>query len=160
MRKYELKIYPDSVLRKMARPVVAVNNKINRLIKEMSKIMYDHNGIGLAAPQVGILERVIIADTGEGLLSMINPEILTRSGEEYLEEGCLSLPDTAVNIKRRQSIFVRYISKNEYEKECELVGLTARVIQHEIDHLNGILIIDFPTINKELKLNKMNNLKY
>ena len=143
MKKYELKIYPDPVLRKISSPVLGINNIVRHLIKKMSKIMYSRKGIGLAAPQVGTLERVIIADIGEGLISMVNPEILTGFGEDYMDEGCLSLPDMVVNVKRQQSIFVRYLDKNEREKESELDGLTARVIQHEVDHLNGVLIIDY-----------------
>jgi len=114
--------------------------------------MYSHKGIGLAASQVGTLERVIIADIGEGLISMINPEILTGFGEDYMEEGCLSLPDTVVNVKRQQSVFVRYLDKNEKEKESELDGLKARVIQHEIDHLNGVLIIDYAALSERLNV--------
>jgi len=114
--------------------------------------MYSRKGIGLAAPQVGTLERVIIADIGEGLISMINPEILTGYGEDYIDEGCLSLPDTVVNVKRKQSVFVRYLDKNEKEKESELDGLTARVIQHEIDHLNGVLIIDHAPLVDRLNI--------
>ena len=149
MKKYKLKIYPDPVLRKISSPVLGINNIIRHMIKKMSKIMYSRKGIGLAAPQVGTLERVIIADIGEGLISMINPEILTGFGEDYMDEGCLSLPDTVVNVKRQQSVFVRYLDKNEREKESELDGLTARVIQHEIDHLNGVLIIDHaPLVNQ------------
>src|SRR3972149_10088925 len=127
MKKYELKFYPDPVLKKVALPVSKVNDAIRRMIKKMSKIMYTYKGIGLAAPQVGSLERVIIADIGEGLISMINPEILTGFGEDYLEEGCLSLPETVVNVKRQQSVFVRYLDKNENERESELDGLTAPV---------------------------------
>ena len=159
MKKYQLKFYPDPVLRKIAPPVIRVNGAIRHLIKKMSKIMYSYKGIGLAAPQLGNLKRVIIADIGEGLISMINPEILTGFGEEFLEEGCLSLPETVVNIKRKQSIFVRFIDKNENERESELDGLTARVIQHEIDHLNGVLIIDYAPLSDRLKLNVINELK-
>lgn len=158
MKKYELKIYPDPVLRKISSPVLGINNILRHLIKKMSKIMYSRKGIGLAAPQVGTLERVIIADIGEGLISMINPEILAGFGEDYMDEGCLSLPDTVVNVKRQQSIFVRYFDKNEREKESELDGLTARVIQHEIDHLNGVLIIDHAPIVDQL--NVKSQLKY
>jgi peptide deformylase len=79
----------------------------------MSKIMYGYKGIGLTTPQVGISERVIIADTGDRLITMINPDILTGFGEDYLKEGCLSVPETFVTIKRIQSIVVRYINKNE-----------------------------------------------
>ena len=152
MKKYELKIYPDPVLRKISSPVLGINNIVRHLIKKMSKIMYSRKGIGLAAPQVGTLERVIIADIGEGLISMINPEILTGYGEDYMDEGCLSLPDTVVNVKRKQSVFVRYLDKNEKEKESELDGLTARVIQHEIDHLNGVLIIDHAPLVDRLNI--------
>jgi peptide deformylase len=159
MKKYELKIYPDPVLRKISSSVGKVDNTIRHLIKKMSEIMYSRKGIGLAAPQVGTLDRVIIADIGEGLISMINPEILTGFGEDYLEEGCLSLPETTVNVKRQQSVFVRYLDKNEKEKETEIVGLTARVVQHEIDHLTGVLIIDYAPILDRLKLNVINELK-
>jgi len=152
LKKYELKFYPDPVLRKISSPVGKVDNTIRHLIKKMSKIMYTKKGIGLAAPQVGSLDCVIIADIGEGLISMINPEILTGFGEDYLEEGCLSLPETRVNVKRQQSIFVRYLDKNEREKESELDGLTARVIQHEIDHLNGVLIIDYAPVEERINL--------
>lgn len=152
MKKYELKFYPDPVLRKISSLVPKVNNTIRQLIKKMSNIMYNNKGIGLAAPQVGTLERVIIADIGEGLISMINPEILTGFGEDFLEEGCLSLPETVVNVKRKQSVFVRYLDKNEKEKESELNGLTARVIQHEIDHLNGVLIIDYAPLSERLNV--------
>jgi peptide deformylase len=160
LKKYELKYYPDPVLRKIVSPVTGVNKVISHLINVMSKIMYSHQGIGLAAPQVGILKKVVIVDIGEGLISMINPEILTGLGEDFMEEGCLSLPDTGINIKRKQSIFVRYIDRNEKEKECELNGLTARVIQHEIDHLNGVLIIDYAPLVDRSKLNVKNRLKY
>jgi len=159
LKKYELKFYPDPVLRKISSPVGKVDNTIRHLIKKMSKIMYSRKGIGLAAPQVGTLDRVIIADIDEGLISMINPEILTGFGEDYLEEGCLSLPETTVNVKRQQFVFVRYLDKNEKEKETEIVGLTARVVQHEIDHLNGVLIIDYAPISDRLKLNVINELK-
>ena len=143
MKKYELKIYPNPVLRKIASRVNKVNDSILHMIKKMSRIMYSHKGIGLAAPQVGALNRIIIADVGEGLISMINPEILTGFGEDFMDEGCLSVPETVVNIKRQQSVLVRYLDRNEKEKETELNGLAARVIQHEIDHLNGVLIIDY-----------------
>jgi peptide deformylase len=152
LKKYELKIYPDPVLRKISSPVLGINNIIRHLIKKMAKIMYSGKGIGLAAPQVGTLERVIIADIGEGLISMVNPEILTGFGEDYMDEGCLSLPDMVVNVKRQQSIFVRYLDKNEREKESELDGLTARVIQHEVDHLNGVLIIDHAPLVDQLNV--------
>jgi len=104
--------------------------------------MYAREGIGLAAPQVGVLQRVIIADIGEGLISLANPEILYQDGEALLLEGCLSLPNVAVNVSRKTSIIVRGMNTKAKEVEWELTGLLARVIQHEIDHLNGVLIVD------------------
>jgi peptide deformylase len=160
LKKYELKYYPDPVLREISSPVTEIDKVIHQLIKGMSKIMYDHKGIGLAAPQVGILKRVIMADIGDGLITMINPEILTGFGEELMEEGCLSIKDVVTNIKRKQSIFVRYLDKNENEKESELSGLIARIIQHEVDHLNGVLIIDYSPFIEKLKVNVNNKLKY
>jgi peptide deformylase len=142
VRKYELKIYPDSVLRKVAIPIKEINQATKQLLESMSTIMYENRAIGLAGPQVGVLKRVVIADIGEGLITMINPEILSGFGEDKMEEGCLSLPDTRINVGRKETLFIRYTDINEKEKEIELQGLTARVIQHEVDHLNGVLIID------------------
>ncbi|MFA6978610.1 MAG: peptide deformylase [Ignavibacteriaceae bacterium] len=142
MKKYELKIYPDPVLRKIALPVNKIDHVTRHLLKNMSEIMYAHRAIGLAAPQVGASKRVVITDIGEGLILMINPEILSGFGEEQMEEGCLSLPDTTVKVSRIETLFVRYLDQNEKGKEREFKGLAARVIQHEVDHLNGVLIID------------------
>jgi len=156
MKLYELKKYPHPVLRKVALPLTEVNRSTRHLIKSMTKIMYSYGAIGLAAPQVGNLKRVIIADIGEVLITMINPEIVTGTGEDFMEEGCLSLPDTAVNIGRNESVFVKYLDKDENEKEGEFKGLTARVIQHEVDHLNGMLIIDRGVLVDRSKHNKNN----
>jgi len=101
LKKYELKFYPDPVLRNFALPVAGINKVIRHLISVMSIIVYSNQGIGLAAPQVGILKRVVIADIGERLISIINPEILTEFGEDFMEEGCLSISDTVVNVKNR-----------------------------------------------------------
>ena len=142
MKIYELKIYPHPILRKTAAPVAAIDKTTHYLIKSMSRIMHSNKAIGLAATQVGVLKRVVVVDTGEGLISMINPEILSGFGKDFLEEGCLSLPDMVVHVGRMESVFVKYIDKNEKEVEREFRGLTARVIQHEVDHLEGILMID------------------
>lgn len=142
-KKYELKIYPDAVLRHRARKVQNMNGEIYELIKAMKDIMYEHQGIGLAAPQVGRLERIILADIGEGLLSLANPVIMNREGQDNLEEGCLSLPDVEVDISRNLMITVTGINPEGEEIKMDLSGLLARVVQHEIDHLNGVLIIDY-----------------
>jgi len=148
----ELKIYPDSVLREKSLPVKDFNEAVRDLMEGMAGIMYAYQGIGLAAPQVGILQRVIIGDIGEGLISLANPEIIAETGEDLLDEGCLSLPDIQVTVQRRQSIFVRGIDATGKEIERELSGLMARVIQHEIDHLNGVLIIDYASLIEKYQL--------
>lgn len=138
-----LREYPDPILRRTALPVAKVRSSVGALLRRMARIMYDREGIGLAAPQIGVLQRLIIADIGEGFLSLINPEILDRRGEASLLEGCLSLPNVGVNVTRNESIVVRGIDAAEREITRDLSGLMARVIQHEIDHLNGVLIIDY-----------------
>ena len=155
MKKHELKIYPDSVLRKISLPISEINHVTRHLYKSMSKIMYDNNAIGLAAPQVGVLKRVVIVDTGKRLISMANPKILSGFGEEKMEEGCLSLPNIRINIDRKTTLFVKFtdINEREREKEVEFDGLEARVIQHEIDHLDGILIIDSASMTERLLRN-------
>lgn len=150
-KDFQLKFYPDSVLRKHSKPAADMNSTIRNLIDGMTKIMYRNTGIGLAAPQVGVLKRVIIADIGDGLISLANPVILQHDGQDQLEEGCLSLPNIQVNINRNQSILVHGIDLQGKETDLEFNGLMARVIQHEIDHLNGVLIIDHAsTVEKYL----------
>lgn len=141
--KYELKIYPDPVLRGKSRSVANMDGEIHDLIRAMEDIMYTNQGIGLAAPQVGILKRIIIADIGEGLLSLANPVIMACEGEDNLVEGCMSLPDVGVDIRRNQTIALSGVNLNGEEVKIELNGLLARVVQHEIDHLDGVLIIDY-----------------
>ena len=152
MSKYQLVLYPDEALRKKAHPVAQIDGQLNDLISAMAAIMYRYNGIGLAAPQVGYLHRVILADVGDGLLTLINPEILQSEGADYKEEGCLSLPEIKVGVRRKETILVRGIDRHGKEKELQLTGLKARVIQHEIDHLNGKLIIDYATTVEKFQL--------
>jgi peptide deformylase len=150
-KSYTLRLYPDSMLRKKSLPVKNMDESIRDLINGMTAIMYSFGGIGLAAPQVGILKHVIIADVGDGLICLTNPRIIDQNGDEELVEGCLSLPDIQINILRRKSIFVRGIDHEGKEVELDLNGLTARVIQHEIDHLSGILIIDYASIIEKIQ---------
>jgi len=152
MPKYNLVLYPDDVLRRQAQTVADVTGDVNELITAMTHIMYRYNGIGLAAPQVGYLQRIIIADTGEGLLALVNPQILQSEGQAWKEEGCLSLPKIQVPVKRKETILVRGIDARGREVERELSGLTARVVQHEIDHLNGTLIIDYASVADRYKI--------
>jgi len=141
--------YPSPVLQKVAQPVEKVTDDIRRLIDDMAETMYAGDGVGLAAPQVGESVRVIIVDVSggslseqEGLLKMINPEVLEGSGEIEFEEGCLSVPDMRVHMKRNEKVKVRYLDENGAQQEMEANDLLSVAIQHEIDHLDGKLIID------------------
>ena len=138
----DIRIYPDPILRGKSLPLKEIDSKAYEMIDEMVRIMYAYKGIGLAAPQIGILFRVIVVDTEQGSIPMINPEVLESEGEDTGEEGCLSVPEVRVNIIRGSKILVRGIDPDEKEIELEVSGLLARVFQHEIDHLDGRLIID------------------
>jgi peptide deformylase len=149
MKDYHLKIYPDYVLRERSFPVMNIDEEIHNLIEAMCQIMYQNRGIGLAAPQIGFLKRIIIADAGDGLMTLINPMILQKEEFDELEEGCLSLPGIEVPVKRNMFIEISTYNSKGKEIKKTLEGLTARVVQHEIDHLNGILIIDYSTYQKK-----------
>lgn len=146
-----LKIYPDSALRQTSTIVSDINNEINNLIENMTEFMVFNKGIGLAAPQVGIRQRIVIVQNDNNIISLINPRIVETYGEVFDEEGCLSLPGIWLEIERCQSTLVQYIDQKGNEVQREFDGLSARIIRHEIDHLNGVLIIDYAsTIVKSL----------
>jgi peptide deformylase len=141
-------IAPDPRLKKKADPVEAVDDRIVKLTGDMLETMYAAPGIGLAAPQVGILERVVVIDVAgkdepPQPLRMINPEILSRSQETAVyEEGCLSLPEQYAEVVRPKAVRVRFLDETGAEREMDAEGLLATCIQHEIDHLDGTLFID------------------
>ena len=137
-----IKLYGDPVLKRKSREVKEMNGDIQKLIDNMAKLMYKNKGLGLAAPQVGILKRVIIADVGDGLVSLVNPKILWRQGKDTMLEGCLSIPGINLEIKRSKEVIVEGLTKEGEKVQLGAVGLLARVLQHEIDHLDGILIVD------------------
>jgi peptide deformylase len=131
------------VLRQKAKSVEQIDNEILMLIDEMIESMYEDEGVGLAAPQVGISKRIIVIDVGNDLMVLINPEIIKKSAnQESLEEGCLSLPEIRVEVTRPTHISVKGLNRQSEEIVFDAEGLQARALQHEIDHLNGILIID------------------
>jgi peptide deformylase len=131
-------------LRKPARPVISVGPAEKLLIKEMIKAMYDFDGSGLAANQVGIEEKIFVADAGEGPFAVINPEIIKSSSKQtVLEEGCLSFPGIHIKVKRPESVRVRYKTEHNETVEVDVSGLAAKIFQHETDHLNGRMIIDY-----------------
>jgi len=151
----DIRIYPDPILRKKAQPVENIDGKVKAIADRMAKAMYANKGIGLAAPQIGILSRILIVDIGEGCKVLINPEIVEGEGESVLEEGCLSLPTIEVPVKRMEKVFIRGRNLEGKEVNLELFGFPGRVYQHEIDHLNGILIIHhISRLKRELLVKK------
>ena len=140
---------PDPILRKISDPVERIDTAVVRLMDDMLETMYDAPGIGLAAIQVGVPKRIIVidaADEGEPPqpLVMANPEIVALgSTTRPYEEGCLSIPDVRVEIERPETVTVRYIDRDGKQQELAANGLLATAIQHELDHLDGQLIIDF-----------------
>ena len=132
-----IRIQGDSVLEKRCREITEVTPKIEELIEDMLDTMYEANGVGLAAPQVGILKRVVVIDIGEGPVIMINPEILETSGEQTGDEGCLSLPGKAGQVTRPNYVKARAFDENMEEFIIEGEALMARAICHELDHLDG-----------------------
>jgi peptide deformylase len=132
----------DEILRKKSKKVEEINNRIKILIEDMKETMYGADGVGLAAPQVGILKRIAVVDVGEGPIVIINPEIIETSGCEIDVEGCLSLPGKQGEVERPAMVRVKALNENGEEFIVEGEGLLARALCHEIDHLDGILFTD------------------
>jgi peptide deformylase len=149
-----IRLYGDPVLRKKAAPVVSVGPGERILIKSLLATMYEHKGVGLAAPQVGISQQIFVADSGAGPLAIINPKILKKSGSGKMEEGCLSIPGVHVNVRRPKDIIVQYTDENNQKVERSMTELLARVFLHENDHLHGKLIIDYATLAQKTLLRK------
>ena len=142
-RPLKLRIYPDSILRDKAAPVKLFDRLLEEFAAEMLNFMRCHRGIGLAAPQVGIKRRIIGADIGENPVSIVNPEIVAASDWDFMTEGCLSLPGVNVDIQRMSYLELRGQNPQGKDIHIKSDGLQARVLQHEIDHLNGVLICDY-----------------
>jgi peptide deformylase len=139
--------YPEEILHQRAEPITEIDEEVVKLVDHMAETMYSAPGIGLAATQVGVAKQVLVADIAprrpeSELIVLINPEIVAAEGEVILEEGCLSVPDYQAEVKRNERITVRGLNLKGEEVEIEAEGLLAIVLQHEIDHLNGILFID------------------
>ena len=131
-----IRIQGDPVLTKKCREITEMTPKLMTLIEDMLDTMYEANGVGLAAPQVGILKRIVVIDVGEGPVVMINPEIIESSGEQTGDEGCLSLPGKAGVVTRPNYVRARALDENMEEYEIEGTELLARAICHELDHLD------------------------
>ena len=132
----------DDVLRKKCRAITMIDKKTHELLDDMAETMYAANGVGLAAPQVGLLKRIVVIDVGEGLIELINPEIIAFSGEQTDDEGCLSIPDNYKPVTRPNVVKVRALDRFGKSFTMEGEGLLARAFCHEIDHLDGKLFID------------------
>lgn len=142
MAVYQVVVVPDEILRAKAVAVEKVNAGVLRVLDNMRDTMYAFDGVGLAAPQIGISRRIIVVDTGDNLYELINPEIIYQEGEQTGREGCLSVPNVVGMVKRAQKIKVKGLDRTGQEKIIEASDMLARAFQHEIDHLDGILFID------------------
>jgi peptide deformylase len=143
----EILKYPHPLLKKRSGEVDQIDGELKKLIQDMTETMYDAGGVGLAAPQVGVSRRVIVVDVSpmdpqQSFFVMINPEIISEEGDVDHEEGCLSVPDCLEKVKRRERVQVRGISPEGRKLEILGEGILAFALQHEIDHLNGVLILD------------------
>jgi peptide deformylase len=143
----EILKYPHPVLRKRSEAVSQINKEVEKLIEDMRETMYEAGGIGLAACQVGVPQRVIVLDVSpmdpqHSFFALINPEIISEEGEIDHEEGCLSVPDCLEKVKRKEKVCVRGLSPEGMRMEIKGEGILAIAIQHELDHINGILILD------------------
>ncbi|MHC1746350.1 MAG: peptide deformylase [Negativicutes bacterium] len=142
----------DMVLKKKAEPVVRIDRKIKQLLDDMSQTMYHADGVGLAAPQVGVSQRIIVIDVGEGLIELINPVITASEGSLISVEGCLSVPGIFGDVERCTAVTVEGFDRNRKKVRISATDLLAKALQHEIDHLEGILFIELAkTIHKEQK---------
>ncbi len=146
--------YGDPVLREKCMAVVKVDDSIKKLMDDMAQTMYNNRGVGLSAPQVGIKQRVIVVDDSTGLICIANPVILSREGKKAMIEGCLSIPGIEVEIRRASEVTVEGLDRGCKHVELSVSGLAGRAVQHEIDHLDGKLIIDYLSLVKRHLIKK------
>jgi peptide deformylase len=151
MARLSVRLYGDPILRTVAEPVTAVTPEIKTIIADMTETMWHQVGVGLAAPQVGISLRILVMDDGKrGARALLNPSITDRRGSVVEEEGCLSIPGVFGDVERSQWISVSALDENGAPISFEAQGLQAKVVQHEIDHLDGVLFIDrLPPVTRD-----------
>lgn len=142
MSKLKILVAGDPVLRQKAQKVERMDKKTLRLLDDMAETMYAANGVGLAAPQIGVLKRIVVIDVGEGLIELINPVITYREGSAVVPEGCLSVPDYEGEVERAEIVHCEYYDRKGRKMLIKADGLLAVCIQHELDHLDGVLFID------------------
>jgi peptide deformylase len=157
---YPILTFPEPLLKQKSAPVTIITDEIIQLARDMAETMYDAPGVGLAAPQIGVLQRVIVIDiAGKSeppqLITAINPVILHGEGEAFEEEGCLSVPDFSANVKRHERVVVKVLTLEGQERIWHADGLLAVAFQHEIDHLEGLLFVDrLSPLKRELFMKK------
>jgi peptide deformylase len=142
MSSFPVRIYGDPVLKQVAHEVDHVDGTLVRLVDNMVETMYDAEGAGLAAPQVGVQKRLFVYDVGDGPRVIVNPTIVETSGEWYHEEGCLSIPDLRLGIVRPNEVHIRGYDLDGGEVSVEADEFLGRLFQHEVDHLDGVLMVE------------------
>ena len=160
MSFHKICVYPKQVLARKADEITNIDGQVHKLATDMVETMYTASGIGLAAPQIGVSQRLIVADMrkeGDGeLITLINPVIVSGEGHNAIDEGCLSVPEFTAEVPRQAEILVRGVTLDEKEIEFTANGILAIVLQHEIDHLNGILFIDrISSLKRDIFLRKL-----
>ena len=153
----DILVYPDPRLRKLAKPVLEVDDKIRQLVSNMTETMYDAEGIGLAATQVDVHQQVIVMDiseTRDQMLILINPKIVKQDGEQIYDEGCLSVPEYYAPVTRAQNIEITALDQSGKQFELAAEGLLAICIQHEMDHLVGKVFVDYLSRLKQDRIRK------
>jgi peptide deformylase len=161
----EILIWPDPLLKKRASPVARVDDSIRNLVNDMFETMYAADGVGLAAPQLGVLKNIIVLDTTPRQpesrpVAMINPEIVEKEGSTRYTEGCLSIPGEAEEVERAAKVKVRFLDVSGEPQTLVAEGLLAVAIQHETDHLNGTMFVDYlSTLKREMIKKRMKRLK-
>ncbi|MHC1718720.1 MAG: peptide deformylase [Acidaminococcaceae bacterium] len=142
MAVLEIKTAGNPVLRQVASKVTRIDKRIKRLLSDMADTMYKADGVGLAAPQIGVSVRIVVIDAGEGIIEMINPEIISKEGSCVNVEGCLSVPNFDGEVERAKAVRVKYQDRSGKPIVLDATELLAIAVQHEVDHLDGILFID------------------
>ena len=161
MAVFEILKFPHPILKKRSEAVSRIDEEVKKLIQDMRETMVEAGGIGLAACQVGVSRRVIVLDVSpmdpqQSFFALINPEIISEEGEIDHEEGCLSVPDCLETVKRKEKVCVRGLSPEGMEMEIKGEGIFAIALQHEIDHINGILVLDrVSRLKREIYRNKL-----
>lgn len=150
----QIRVLGEPVLLKQAKPINKITEYHRGLLSKMSRLMYAASGVGLAAPQVGVSEALIVADIGTGLYKLINPKITKKEGVQVIEEGCLSVPGITMKIKRAKRVTVNALDDTGKSVIIEAEDLLSCVLQHEIDHLNGKLIIEYASWLDKIKMKK------